>query len=505
MSTDIGDERVDSNTVVFFFLIADYGLLSELYITDQRIIFLIPDQVLHCMEVVLEQKDAADWVYRGEGAANLVLAYTGSSPAFVGKVLRLQKAQRNTADVTKTECVNGESVLTKHEQLIWRDNKELVSSSSKELLEQLYVQHIMRPLLGPKHVETGMRVLVSREFLESVKKNVICKRPAWRVDAAEVDTHSNSVLLMSDHTLFPHGMFKGEPCIAVEIKPKCGFLPSSKFIAKENAIKRSMDRFRMHQVLKLQQQLISGLSEYDPLDLFSGSKERICKAIKALYTTPQNNFRVFLNGSLIFGGLGGGTSSTSIVTGKAFEDALKCIIQADDGLRTNSFIQLVAETVYHAGVLDRLLQVQKLDSFDIEAVIHAYYNVISQPCQICKELDEDKVSQLCTSLHSISLDESLKIVKNYLIAATAKDCSLMICFRPRGDEVSGASYNSVHLESTNQVFDYKASFIDLDLKPLRKIEEYYELDKKIASCYKRVNPENEVNKAGIMNNNENTC
>ncbi|KAK0576442.1 hypothetical protein LWI29_017570 [Acer saccharum] len=450
----------------------------------ERIIFLIPDQVLHCMEDVLEQKDAADWVYRGEGAANLVLAYTGSSPAFVGKVLRLQKAQRNTADVTKTECVNGESVLTKHEQLVWRDNKELVSSSSKELLEQLYVQHIMRPLLGPKHVETGMHVLVSREFLESVQKNVICKRPAWRVDAAEVDTHSNSVLLMSDHTLFPHGMFKGEPCIAVEIKPKCGFLPSSKFIAKENAVKRSMDRFRMHQVLKLQQQLISGLSEYDPLDLFSGSKERICKAIKALYTTPQNNFRVFLNGSLIFGGLGGGTSSTSVVTGKAFEDALKCIIQADDGLRTNSFIQLVAETVYHAGVLDRLLQVQKLDSFDIEAVIHAYYNVISQPCQICKELDEDKVSQFCTSLHSISLDESLKIVKNYLIAATAKDCSLMICFRPRGDEVSGASYNSVHLESTNQVFDYKASFIDLDLKPLRKIEEYYELDKKIASCYK---------------------
>jgi hypothetical protein len=34
-------------------------------------------------EVVLEHKDADDWVYRGEGAANLVLAYTGSSPFFV--------------------------------------------------------------------------------------------------------------------------------------------------------------------------------------------------------------------------------------------------------------------------------------------------------------------------------------------------------------------------------------------------------------------------------------
>lgn len=35
------------------------------------------------MDRVLEEKDAADWVYRGEGAANIVVAYTGSSPAFV--------------------------------------------------------------------------------------------------------------------------------------------------------------------------------------------------------------------------------------------------------------------------------------------------------------------------------------------------------------------------------------------------------------------------------------
>lgn len=35
------------------------------------------------MEIVLEQKDAVDWIYRGEGAVNLVLAYTGSSPLFV--------------------------------------------------------------------------------------------------------------------------------------------------------------------------------------------------------------------------------------------------------------------------------------------------------------------------------------------------------------------------------------------------------------------------------------
>lgn len=34
-------------------------------------------------KLILEEKDAVDWIYRGEGAANLILAYTGSSPAFV--------------------------------------------------------------------------------------------------------------------------------------------------------------------------------------------------------------------------------------------------------------------------------------------------------------------------------------------------------------------------------------------------------------------------------------
>lgn len=51
-----------------------------------------------------------------------------------------------------------------------------------------------------------MLVGVSREFLELVEKNVIRQRPAWRVDNAQVDMHRDSVLLMSDHSLFTHGI-----------------------------------------------------------------------------------------------------------------------------------------------------------------------------------------------------------------------------------------------------------------------------------------------------------
>jgi inositol-pentakisphosphate 2-kinase len=199
---------------------------------------------------------------------------------------------------------------------------------------------------------------------------------------------------------------------------------------------------------------ISQQSVYDPLDLYSGSKERVHKAIKDLFTTPQNNFRVFLNGTLILGGLGGGAKSTDACIAKVLEDELHSVIQADDGHCTENLFTLVTEAVQKSGVLNQLLEVQKLDSIDVEGVIHAYYDITSQQCKVCRELSEEQAKRF-TSLHSVSLDESLRIVKDYLIAATAKDCSLMLCFRPRQEDDSGSAYNSVHLESTKQAFDYK--------------------------------------------------
>ncbi|VVB07595.1 unnamed protein product [Arabis nemorensis] len=431
--------------------------------------------------MILEGKDACDWVYRGEGGANLVLAYSGSSSSsslFVGKVIRIQKARKN--DKAKSNANGVFSVLTSDEQLLWKENKELISSPNNEVLEQRYVKHVIIPLLGPKHVDAGVRVSVSKEFLESVDKKVTKQRPPWRVNAANVDTSHDSALILNDHSLFSQAISSGGDCISVEIKPKCGFLPTSRFISEENMLKRSVSRFRMHQILKLEYNEISEVSEYDPLDLFSGSKERVSQAIKALYSTPQNNFRVFLNGSLILGGSGESTGRTSPKIGYAFEDALRGFIQSDDGHRTNCFLQLVSDAVYESGVLDRLLEVQKLDKLDVEGAIHCYYDVINQPCPICKEggpLEE------YSSLHTLPLDESLKIVKDYMIAATAKDCSLMISFQSRKDCNGAPSCDEVCLKSTNQTFDYKVHFIDLSLKPLKRMEAYYKLDQRIIRFY----------------------
>ncbi|KAK4797033.1 hypothetical protein SAY86_029359 [Trapa natans] len=434
------------------------------------------------MERVLDEKDAAHWVYRGEGAANIVVAYNGSFPELLGKVLRIQKIPEKGWN-----GIIGSSGFSAHELLLWKDHKDLVLSPNREIAAQLYVAHVMSQLLGSKHVDAGIQVLVSKEFLGAVEKNINSKRPAWRIRAARIDRHCKYVLLISDHSCFPRvsGVVKDDPCISVEIKPKCGFLPTSKYIAQKNIIKKIITRFKMHQTLKFHEKEISEISEYDPLDLFSRSKDRMHKALRALYDTPQNNFRVFFDGSLILGGLGGAADSTTKLMGEKLKDVLKSIIQSDDGLRTKIFLELIIETIHKSGVLDRLLDVQKLDNCDVEGAIHAYYNIVSQPCIACKELGEDDLLHNRNPLHSLSLDESLKIVKDFLISATAKDCSLMMCFKPRG-VVSNSSYNSVQLESTGQVFEYKAYFIDLDLKPLNKMEHYYKLDQKIVRCYNKI-------------------
>ncbi|KAH9605523.1 hypothetical protein KSS87_023151 [Heliosperma pusillum] len=337
-----------------------------------------------------------------------------------------------------------------------------------------------------------IRVLVSREFLESVERNVLCQRPLWRIDAAEVNTCADSVLLMSDHSVFPCSAIKGDPCISVEIKPKCGFLPSSTFIADKNAFKKNVSRFKMHQHLKLKecQMIVSSqiyqLSEYDPLDLFSGSKKRIDKAIKSLFATPQNNLRVFLDGALIYGELGGGTDGTYFSKFESFEDQIRPFIRSESGSSTTSFVNLLVQAIVKLGVLERLLEVQKLDKYDIEGAIHAYYDVVSQPCKLCGYTGGERQTRKHCSLHSLPFDESLKIVKDYLIAATAKDCSLMISFRPREEEDPDSLYKTVYLDSVDQRFDCEAFFIDLDLRPLKKMEFYYEQDQNIVNYYRQM-------------------
>jgi inositol-pentakisphosphate 2-kinase len=90
-------------------------------------------------------------------------------------------------------------------------------------------------------------------------------------------------------------------------------------------------------------------------------------------------------------------------------------------------------------------------------------------------------------MHSLPQDEKVNILKDFLISSTAIDCSVMISFRPIETGLSrSSSHGNIQLESTKQEFEYKIHFIDLDMRPLKRMEAYHESDKKITKTYQEM-------------------
>ena len=67
--------------------------------------------------------------------------------------MRIQKMPNDGKEDNGNTSGNG---LTSHEKVIWGECKELVSCQNKEIVEFLFVKHVMRPLLGHKHVNPGV-------------------------------------------------------------------------------------------------------------------------------------------------------------------------------------------------------------------------------------------------------------------------------------------------------------------------------------------------------------
>jgi inositol-pentakisphosphate 2-kinase len=71
--------------------------------------------------------------------------------------MRIRKAPRHDSLIVTTPSP---SSLTAHERLLWKDVDELITSSDHELASQLFVLHVMKPLLGSKFVDAGVCLLI---------------------------------------------------------------------------------------------------------------------------------------------------------------------------------------------------------------------------------------------------------------------------------------------------------------------------------------------------------
>ncbi|CAK9236694.1 unnamed protein product [Sphagnum troendelagicum] len=440
-------------------------------------------------ELELYKDDAEGWLYRGEGAANIVLAYHGSRPAFIGRVLRIRKVSIHDSKPKPSTAAEmaQKPILSEDEQKLWREWPAMADATTPAAMAHIYASSIIQPLLGQEHVDAGVLVYLTPEFLETVNHDVAEKRPEWRQKNAHLDLTGGTALLITDHSSFytvPGRVEDLPPTITVEIKPKWGCLPTAGTISEENNIKKHVSRFSMHQHLKLKQGKISSLSKYSPLDLFSGNTDGIHKALLALFETPQNNLRIFMDGVEIFGGPEDGGSTEEAIS--ILEEQLQRVSAAPKGQRVVAFQRLVAHMLHTSKILESLLCVQQLDEYDIEGAIVAYHKFLKPDADTEKEgkhIDRD-----LDWVQSLSWDESRRVVRNYLIAATAKDCGLMLTMRPlyniSGKPFPVPSTFVTACPTTTQQFVYKIALLDMDLKRLKKMPFYLSLDNEIVSTYK---------------------
>ncbi|KAG0328526.1 Inositol-pentakisphosphate 2-kinase [Podila horticola] len=438
------------------------------------------------------------WQYRAEGNANLVLQYVGPNPAYATTVLRLRKAERlDATNANKSDMEASGST---------RNN---ISSESQ------FASQVIGRLLGQEYVEQLISIQLPQEFIQNLSTAIEPSRPVSRRQKG-IDHSQRVGFLALDHTRFISST--RHPSVSVEIKPKWGFLTSSNFIRKDQDIKKRKCRFCMYQHHKILSGIEQDLSQYCPIDLFSGHELLVHDALESLVQTPQNNLRLFVDGV------------QQIVTPSAMKESLvkKSETRKLDDEEHPNMVDVLAKVLVSSTLLERLARLQlSLDSLDIET-IHKFYTHIAHPTDnsipepsfdeylstaeiflertdmnaLMSDMREAFVAQNASSLgfgpedNLEDVPDTLKLhfIREFLLSATLKDCSILITIRQLDDQPPTASTASEGVlprfkENTQKIkvggceFEYKMTCIDLDPKKMSSVPKYLAKDREIVEHY----------------------
>ncbi|XP_034020691.1 inositol-pentakisphosphate 2-kinase isoform X2 [Thalassophryne amazonica] len=430
----------------------------------------------------LDKVDESEWKYHGEGNKSLVLSHIQ-----ISKVLRL----------LKYPVEDSENPPQTAEQA-FRQIQNIVDFSS----------NVMSHLLGDEFIHSGEVVKLPLEFVRQLSIKVQHQRPAWRCDKV-MDIYSGCALFLPNLTSPAVYQPTHVPPLCIEIKPKCGFLPTGKHVSKD--IKTRVCRYCMHQHYKVANGKWKRRSLYCPLDLFSGNRQRMHFAIRHLIEEPQNNFKVFKGGQCIYSSKEGSDDPTDLsslthhlrpyftygnnrisshMTSKAvMNDFIQVLVNAllsdrggaggkttDRRAEGRSYCEASLfhrERIRHGSqgllsdsVLFRILHTQLLDTLDIEGLFPLYRRVEQHlqdfpkdrtRLQIYGPYDEAFLEKLqkCAAEDDCSVEYAVAKVHQYCVAMTAKDCSIMVALLPSSEDEEddegaggGASQENVTAEDT---------------------------------------------------------
>ena len=302
--------------------------------------------------------------------------------------------------------------------------------------------------------------------LTAIRGSVASQRPQSRLGK---NIFYPGGLVMQDYCVLQQ---EGQgPVLAVEIKPKKGFVSSS----------NSLCEFCLKQREKVRAGQAKTESKYCPLDLFSGSRDRMTAAIRNLLENPQNNLRIFKDGNLLHDEISANTPACAVLLAEMFgsksclaeilvhllsqekgkEIVLKNTVNACDNPKSKG--SLPAKTL-----LNDILKLQKINSLseaEAEGVVDDLVEGGLDMSDILLVVTGGQSERKITEVQA----ENLEKLGKYLVSRTARDLSIIVTIQEDRPGLESSDTNDRRTIFNNRLYRYNLSVIDLDPKKLRRI------------------------------------
>ncbi|TFY71861.1 hypothetical protein EVG20_g1145 [Dentipellis fragilis] len=406
----------------------------------------------------------SDWKYVSEGGATAVFSYQGPpNPAFDGTALRLRKTSNHE---TKND--------------IHPDDPE--ENEPDDPMIQFQRDVIAR--LMPPQFLIELRVAdLERPWMEAFAAYHEPSRPPARREADSIDVTRKKGIQVED--------LVGNEGWSVEIKPKWGFLPSPAYLSPETLpIKTRTCRTCMHSHLRQSKGEVAA-ANYCPLDLFSGTEERVKRAIHGLWDSWNesggtiNNLRIFSGGRML---KPMDIEQLETWSQKTFGTGHHAQAELRD-----KFTAALLPITLGTSLLQRVGALQRtLDSFDREGFSELRERAWSMRPPVVSDREQSGSSSISdvnepeptfpewfSFINTFTSPDTSDTafpdpadfpyyLQAYLLSATFKDCSVMIKM------------------PSNPEQQVVVKVIDLDVKSVKKLRQWEKLDQQIVEVYSQV-------------------
>ncbi|XP_050414199.2 inositol-pentakisphosphate 2-kinase [Patella vulgata] len=472
------------------------------------------------MALPIERK--TEWQYRGEGNCSLAVANLEEQQVY--RFVKQYYTQQLDA-ITKSLDTQQTNLPT-----------DIIEDELRKVIN--YVENVMQPLLSTHYVEPPVLCEIKNGLTKEAEVMVNESRPVHRRCKSQdnVDTRARTALVLPDLCFLPNtgpvytctqSLSNGTtiiddtacgPTISIELKPKKGFLPQSQYIDKAS-LRHQVCKYCMHQRLKAREGQWPRPTNYCPLDLFSGNRQRMKHALLGLIHTPQNNLKICKNGVEVYGAHKQKDLNlllkdffTGDARNKYLSSFLDLVIEillsprskGGNSIETLSFNSQVCYNSKYVPkshskgdswklpiecVLEKIYSVQSLDELDIDGIYpiyqHLQTHLNSYPQHrsnwgLDGPYSEDWLTRSTFTDNSEHLQSAVLKVKKFLISKTVQDCSIMVALQPL---VKRPSDMSSVINFDEQYFRYSISIIDLDPKRFDKIPTYYIMEQEMEKAY----------------------